>query len=242
VASIENRREAFGLAQWLEAQETGTLPRTSIGVVLRMVSAECRDMWTLPRTSIGVVLRMGTVLAIVARAGRPFVTQAPLHHDEIFQSIEMAHIWVFGTGIRPCEFSSNPDARFTSDIHYQRMRSPIYPAVFAAVLYIADALGLGYHMTALPLCLLLQAAVSGLLPLALAHFVRNICDEPLAPPLTALAVALSLCTRSWSCWDRTRSSSPSAPPRFSGASAPLLARCGARRMLRRSAPRRLHSG
>jgi hypothetical protein len=190
VASIENRREAFGLAQWLEAQESGTLPRTSIGVVLRMVSAECRDMGTLPRTSIGVVLRMGTVLAIVARAGRPFVTQAPLHHDEIFQSIEMAHIWVFGTGIRPCEFSSNPDARFTSDIHYQRMRSPIYPAVFAAVLYIADALGLGYHMTALPLCLLLQAAVSGLLPLALAHFVRNICDEPLAPPLAALAVAL----------------------------------------------------
>ena len=169
VASIENRREAFGLlAKWLEAQGTGTLPRTSIGVVLRM----------------------GTVLAIVARAGRPFVTQAPLHHDEIFQSIEMAHIWVFGTGIRPCEFSSNPDARFTSDIHYQRMRSPIYPAVFAAVLYIADALGLGYHMTALPLCLLLQAAVSGLLPLALAHFVRNICDEPLAPPLAALAVAL----------------------------------------------------
>ena len=68
-----------------------------------------------------------SVIAMGVRLHTAHRDSSTFHPDEIYQSIEMAHVWVHGSGVRPCEFAHDPDPEFTQDTEYQQMRSPLYP-------------------------------------------------------------------------------------------------------------------
>ncbi|OLS28390.1 MAG: hypothetical protein HeimC2_07360 [Candidatus Heimdallarchaeota archaeon LC_2] len=107
------------------------------------------------------------------------------HPDEIFQSLEMAHLIVFDSGYTPPEFlKENPNIE-----SYAASRSWIFPLIFAAIMRFGEIIGLDYHNQTLPLIRIFLAINSTLLIPATRKFVSQLTHNDTAGVLSAIFVA-----------------------------------------------------
>ena len=70
-----------------------------------------------------------------------------LHPDEIYQSLEMAHVMVYDSGIIPPEFKLE-NRQVES---YATSRSWIFPLIFATIMRFGEYIGLDYHSGIIPM-------------------------------------------------------------------------------------------
>ena len=100
-----------------------------------------------------------------------FLVDSRMYADEIFQSLEIAHLWAYGRGLIPPEFiKSNASSYFM-------IRSPIFPAIFYPFFWLGKTLGLNYRLVVLPLIKIFLAFNASLLIPASYYFTREILEE-----------------------------------------------------------------
>ena len=95
------------------------------------------------------------------------------HPDEIFQSLEMAHLLVYDSGKIPPEFmKENPNIS-----SYAAARSWLFPIIFASIMYFGEAINLNYHYQILPLIRILLAINSTLLIPVVFKFIKYLTND-----------------------------------------------------------------
>ena len=95
------------------------------------------------------------------------------HPDEIFQSLEMAHLIVYDSGKIPPEFmKENPNIQ-----SYAAARSWLFPIIFASIMYFGETINLNYHYQILPLIRILLAVNSTLLIPVVFKFIKYLTND-----------------------------------------------------------------
>src|SRR5580698_1144542 len=74
------------------------------------------------------VIAVGVGVAVVSRCLLAWTNQGVIQPDEIFQSLEQGHRWIFGFGVRPWEFRAGA-------------RSWLLPGTLGMAMKVASALG-----------------------------------------------------------------------------------------------------
>ncbi len=108
------------------------------------------------------------------------------HPDEIFQSTEMAHYLVYGTGFVPPEFQSTD----SSLEYYSKSRSWIIPLLIALYFKIMDFFGFNYYLIVLPTVRLLLALNSLLLVPIIKQLTHSLTGNDRASYLAGFIVAI----------------------------------------------------
>ena len=131
--------------------------------------------------------------AVVIRV--PIATGAvtlPVHPDSIHQSLEMAHLWAYGSGFRTLEFVQpeyddawdffvgSPEQQASAHRSQYAMRFPLLPGFFYVLFRLCTLLGVNdYHSHVLPFAQTVFAAVTATLPAAVYSLLRVLfADEP----------------------------------------------------------------
>tara|TARA_B100000287_G_scaffold214054_1_gene202034 strand:+ start:4266 stop:5912 length:1647 start_codon:yes stop_codon:yes gene_type:complete len=95
------------------------------------------------------------------------------HPDEIFQSLEMAHLIVYDSGKIPPEFMTE-NQNIPS---YAAARSWLFPMIFASIMYFGEVINLNYHYQILPLIRILLAINSTLLIPVVFKFIKYLTND-----------------------------------------------------------------
>lgn len=129
---------------------------------------------------VSIVL-IGFILRIIA-ANR---ATGILHPDEIYQSLEMSHYIVFGSGYIPPEFRLENQAIPS----YASSRSFIFPLIFAGFMNFGKIFHLDYHTQTLPLIRFFLACNSTLLIPAIRKFTQALTEKKDISLIAAIFVA-----------------------------------------------------
>jgi len=107
------------------------------------------------------------------------------HPDEIFQSLEMAHVLVYGYGFVPPEFQSM-NMTYPS---YAASRSWLFPMIFAFFMRLGEWLGLDYLTQTLPMIKFYMAIHATLLIPAVYKLTHQVTKDEFAATLAAFFIA-----------------------------------------------------
>ncbi|XP_059171717.1 uncharacterized protein LOC131952845 [Physella acuta] len=119
-----------------------------------------------------------------------------VHPDEVYQSIEVAHIESYGYGFRTYEFS--PPQLANNVTKYRQMelqedmyglRSPIFPYFYVIAEWLISKCIVASPYLLWRVC---HVCVTSMLPLAVARYATSLTTWPDVPVLSALLVAVSV--------------------------------------------------
>ncbi len=125
------------------------------------------------------------VIAFLFRLIAALKATGILHPDEIFQSLEISHLIVYGSAIVPPEFRLEN----TSIPSYASSRSYLFPWVFAIIMYICEGLGINYYNGTLIIIHVFLAINSTLLIPIIKKFTYELTDDEIASNLSMIFVA-----------------------------------------------------
>lgn len=125
---------------------------------------------------------IGAVIRIIAALKATGI----YHPDEIYQSLEIAHLSVYGSGYIAPEFSTeNPGNEF-----YTSSRSWIFPLIFAGLMHIGETLNMNYYNQTLVMIRLFLGFNSILLIPAVKKFTEEFTGNGQVGLLAGIAISL----------------------------------------------------
>ena len=111
------------------------------------------------------------LFGLLTRLIMVFLVDSRMYADEIFQSLEIAHLWAYGRGLIPPEFIKSNSSS------YYMIRSPMFPAIFYPFFWLGKTLGLSYRGFVLPSIKLFLAFNASLLVPASYFFAKQVVEE-----------------------------------------------------------------
>ncbi|MHA2502117.1 MAG: hypothetical protein ACXAE3_04555 [Candidatus Kariarchaeaceae archaeon] len=139
----------------------------------------------LYQDKLRLIYVISILLGFIFRLGSSLKAYGLKHPDETFQSLEMAHYLVYGTGYIPPEFQN-----FNNDIpSYAAARSWLFPYFFAGLMWLGEFLGMDYYNGTLVMIKVYMAFHATLLIPAVYKFTLQLSKDRMSATMAAFAVA-----------------------------------------------------